>query len=611
MKRSYTALLAIAALAVQAQQPYRALPEHPEQRDGYRTPGRTQLHGGERGTAFFSESFDTDLNGWSATTVTGVVDWKWTDVGPGPTSSTYPVPPLATSTPSGWAIIDDDFDGVNGQSTDAYLISPVIDLSSAPPNLKVEFDQYFQEFQLDQTFVGVSTDGGSTWNELEINVDVGRDGRPNPELMDVDISAWVAENPATVQLRFRYVSVWDYGWQVDNIAIRELPNNDMAILRSRNTAFDFANTGFDYMDYTVYPQSQLGDMTPSASIKNKGYLLQTDVSLTVNLDGPSGNENTYSTTPTSQSPGIETPIVTSTVIPSGEVGDYSVTYTVSQAETDEVPENNEIVSEFHVSSNIYAHDDGAVENYQVQGPDTPTEPFEVGNHYVMLQEATLNAVQVALHEDTPVGGTIYAAVYTPGATADDHPVLIDLTEDHTITAADLNPLGGTTFVTLNFASPLVLDAAQPYLVMGGSFEGTDQVHFATSGVSDAQVSIIHYPNLAADFEFFITKTPMVRLVLSSADGVNELANTNLTAASNMPNPFAETTTINFSLRQAETVSIVVTDVTGKQVLAENLGTRTAGEQRYQLDGRALAAGVYTYTITAGSERTSRRMVIAR
>ena len=67
-------------------------------------------------------------------------------------------------------MIDDDYDGVSGQSSNASLISPVIDLSNVgTPYLKVEFDQYFQEFQLDTTFVGVSTDGGATWEEIMIN----------------------------------------------------------------------------------------------------------------------------------------------------------------------------------------------------------------------------------------------------------------------------------------------------------------------------------------------------------------------------------------------------------------------------------------------------------
>ncbi len=48
-------------------------------------------------------------------------------------------------------MIDDDYEGTNGMATEAYLITPVIDLSGAPTDLKLEFDQYFQEWQNDNT----------------------------------------------------------------------------------------------------------------------------------------------------------------------------------------------------------------------------------------------------------------------------------------------------------------------------------------------------------------------------------------------------------------------------------------------------------------------------
>lgn len=211
--------------------------------------------GAPKGASYYTESFDSSLNGWTVVSGVGNVDWAWTNTGPGPTSSTYPVPVLNTSTPSGWAIFDDDFLGQSGVLSESSIVSPVIDLSAAPANLKLEFDQFFQEFSDPDvdTYVGISTDGGTTWNEAALNNGVGRDGRPNPELVDVNISSWVAANPANVQIRFRYRATWDYGWQVDNIAINELPANDMALLEAYKTGFSFGNTGVADMDYSDLP----------------------------------------------------------------------------------------------------------------------------------------------------------------------------------------------------------------------------------------------------------------------------------------------------------------------------------------------------------------------
>jgi len=608
MKLSYTALFFALSLGAHAQL---QLPLHPEQRDGYRIPAVSMPLGEDRGSAFYSESFDTSLNGWTVATTLGAVDWKWTSTGPGPTASTYPVPVLNTSTPSGWAIIDDDFEGVSGASTNSALISPVIDLSSAPANLKVEFDQFFQEFQQDQTYVGVSTDGGATWNEVEINGGVGRDGRPNPELVDVNISDWVAANPANVQLRFRYESTWDYGWQVDNIAIRELPANDMAIVRANNTAFDYANTNFEFMDYSIYPLSQLAPLNPSATIRNKGFLEQTGVRVSFQVDGPNGNEVNTTSSPSIFAPAEEAGVTLQDFTPSGALGEYTLSFEVLQDATDDVPENNSSQSTVAVSTNTYAHDNGVVTSFQRQGADTENEAFEVGNYYVLTQASFLTAIQVAIHEDTPVGGSIYGAIYLPAADNTTHPDLLELTGSYTVTAGDLNPIGGNNFITLPFPTPVQLDANQAYFVVGGSFDGPDNIHFATSGISAEQVSNIHYPGLSVDFQFFITKTPMVRMVISDQVGVEELAGNGLSLGANQPNPFSDLTAIPFTMDAPARTALLVRDVTGKVVLSQDLGTRAAGQHLVHFDGSLLPQGVYTYTLSTGTERLTRRMVVTR
>lgn len=608
MKRSLTLLLLLPFTGLQAQN---MLPQHEEQRYGYRTEAPMASPAAERGSGFYTESFDADLNGWTVVTSAGAVNWKWTNVGPSPTASTYPVPALVTSTPSGWAIIDDDFEGVPGSGTNSALISPIIDLSNAPSNLKVEFDQYYQEFQADHTFVGVSTDGGVTWDETEINSEVGRDGRPNPELMDVNISAWVAVNPSNVQLRFRYESNWDYGWQVDNIAIRELSANDMSLLRVSNTAFDFTNTQFSFMDYSIYPVSQVAGLSPSGTVRNKGFDTQTGVVLTLGVDGPSGSEGSVSSSPAVYTSALENVLALDNIELSGAIGDYTLTYSVDQDQADDMPADNTIVERISVSENVFAHDNGLVDNYQIQSAENLSEGFEVGNYFVLDQPAYLTAVQVAVHESTPVGGSVYGAIYFPSSSNDTHPDLLELSNDVTITAADLNPIGGNSFMTLPFNPPVLLEAGQPYLVMAGSFDGPDNIHFATSGISAAQVSNIHYPSLGADFQFFITRTPMVRMVIATNVSVGELNGDELVLGANMPNPFDTHTTIPFSLQQAAAVSLVIRDVTGKVVLQQELGMRGSGPQQVILAGDQLAPGVYTYTIAAGEQRLGRRMVVAR
>ena len=555
-----------------------------------------------KGSTYYTETFDANLNGWTIVSGIGNLDWAWTNTGPGPTSSTYPVPVLNTSTPSGWAIIDDDYLGQAGIQSESSLVSPVIDLSSAPPNLKVEFDQYFQEFSDPdvETWVGVSTDGGLTWDEVIINEGVGRDGRPNPELMDVNISSWVAVNPSNVQLRFRYLATWDYGWQVDNITITDLANNDMALLENYPTDFNFGSTGLYNIEYSEYPLEQAREVIPGGRTKNKGFLDQTSVSLGIAVTGPGGTTN-LSSTPYDATPGQIDSVRTGGYTPSA-LGTYTFDYTVAQNETDELPLNNTGTSRFDVVECVWAQDDGELESTVEAAGANEEEQVELGNYFdVANAGSTIYGIAVAIEESTAPGTLIYGIVRDIddsqiGGTADDYEVQ----------ASDLSGTGESNWIVLELEDPIPLDAGTAYLVAVGSYGGADQVHFGTSGNSAAQVSLINYPNIAAPTFFYVTKTPMVRALLSETCmgvGINE-ANADLGTVSAWPNPFAQDAHIAFQLANANSVSLEVRDMTGRVVLAEDLGKLGAGQHEHIIHGDALASGAYTWTLAADGIRRS-------
>jgi hypothetical protein len=601
MKNFYSIALALLAMGATAQQQRAGVPAHREDKHGGNVQAQVRTPAGRaKNVDYFLEEFTSSINGWTVQNAVGNLDWTWTDVGPGPTSSTYPVPALATNT-GGWAIIDDDFLGQNGVETDTWLISPVIDLSAAPPFLKLEFEQYFQEFQNDSTYVGITVDGGANWNTVRINDDVGRDGRPNPELIDLNVSDWVALGSSTVQIGFRYSSVWDYGWQVDNIRITDLEANDVALLNTHYTNFDFANTGFSEIEYSIYPQEQVRPMQLKADVKNKGYADQTGVTFNVEVTGPSGSEYTGSEALGDLIPTEVVLAANDGFTPSAAIGTYTVSFNADQNEQDENVVDNDREMTFMVSSDVFAHDDGAVQQFQAQGLDNLGDQFEVGNYYEMVVPQDLLSIRVALHDSTQAGTLIYGVVY------DDQnpPVQIDVTDDYEVTPADINPLGGSTFVELPLNTPLSLDAQQVVLIMAGSYGGTEQVAFATSGISAAQVSIINYPT-AGDI-FFITKTPMVRAVFENTTAVQEIAG----GAGNVvlaPNPTADRSVLSFTLDQRARVQFELRDMTGRLVLNDDLGRRDAGAQQYAIDASALAAGTYTWSLLLDGQRRTGLLV---
>jgi flagellar hook assembly protein FlgD len=85
---------------------------------------------------------------------------------------------------------------------------------------------------------------------------------------------------------------------------------------------------------------------------------------------------------------------------------------------------------------------------------------------------------------------------------------------------------------------------------------------------------------------------------------------------NVPNPFSETTTIQFDLDVAQPVTVRVYDVTGRLVDTVTQATLPAGmnEVRWTArshDGTQLRSGVYFYTVTTPRGTQSRKMLVLR
>jgi hypothetical protein len=77
----------------------------------------------------------------------------------------------------------------------------------------------------------------------------------------------------------------------------------------------------------------------------------------------------------------------------------------------------------------------------------------------------------------------------------------------------------------------------------------------------------------------------------------------------MPNPSNGNTTIVYNLPSNERVTLTVRDLTGRVVSVSNEGVKPAGKNMITLNTSAFGAGVYTYTITAGSSSLTKEMMV--
>ncbi len=76
---------------------------------------------------------------------------------------------------------------------------------------------------------------------------------------------------------------------------------------------------------------------------------------------------------------------------------------------------------------------------------------------------------------------------------------------------------------------------------------------------------------------------------------------------NYPNPFNPSTEIRFDLPQAAPVTLLVYDVTGRQVARLFDAERAAGTHALTFEATGLPSGVYIYRIQAGSFTRTRPM----
>ncbi|MCX6245687.1 MAG: T9SS type A sorting domain-containing protein [Bacteroidetes bacterium] len=83
----------------------------------------------------------------------------------------------------------------------------------------------------------------------------------------------------------------------------------------------------------------------------------------------------------------------------------------------------------------------------------------------------------------------------------------------------------------------------------------------------------------------------------------------LSVSQNVPNPFSGQTEINVYHQNPGNIGLVVTNLTGQNVLYLEKTNVLPGVSQFTLDGSTLAPGVYFYTVTQGAGRITKKMIV--
>lgn len=514
--------------------------------------------------------------------------------------------------------------GPNVQIQNAWIeMSNSVNLA-AYENVTLQFAQGYRAFNTDVTYVEVSLDGGTTWEQA---VDVN-DGVAFGNYGDATVREnFFVDNSATVKFRFRWSSPEahdDYGsgyaWQIDDVSINSLPDNDIQlnnyIVGATPPAGDPIFDPYDFIEYHQIPLTQVIPIGGAAMVKSKGEAQQTGVKVTADeatsgySDASAGATLNYGDKDTLY---IENPFT-----PTAN-GDYSISYDMVADDVDDVPGNNQMPDayEFTVTDNIYARDDaedptdgtfsGSIISSTIALASTNevAKVVEPGNWYRIVNTVDAVGIDFQFGDSITVGAQVFGNVYEVKVDLDGQTLLRNFlfqTTPYEIQAGD-----EAQFIQMDFSSAVTLDPG----IYAVSVVCLDEDGFsvATSGkVNVPGTSFIYAPGISSKPWFGAGDAPVVRLRLDETLNVNndELAKLNVTQ---YPNPFANETTVSFSLEEASNVSYTITDMTGKVIANVNKGNLTTGNHEITVDGSSFANGIYYFNLKTDNAQVTRKLVV--
>ena len=531
------------------------------------------------------------------------------------------------------AWINSDGQG-DGATQDATLqTTNGIDLSSYTQPLTLRFQQYWRKFN-DTHTVGVSIDNGATWTEWTINDGLGNStNSPNPDYFSVDISAAIDAGGGVysnnVLVRFNYQGAWGWFWYLDDIEIVETPNHEVDMIVSRYGNAVAENIWGDHVDYAIIPEAQAGDVVALYEAKNKGLNTETNVTFSTDFDGSIVN----GMMPTATLAIGDTARDTSAAYTLSGAAPYTVNVTHNLAydsiALDDETFNNTNTQSFDVDANLYAADNGILGGGSWNGAGNQ---YSFAAMYQIQNAATLTAVRISVNNSTSAVGTeVYPIVIEMDPAAADFQGLFSnivydgslLGQTYALTSADVAAGASPVWVDLELIGAttpgLALDAGKNYAVGFGVVAGTGDVVINTSTKTALDAHFFLYDAVGNNANssvqwFWVGSSAMIRANFDS--NLGELASINdvetgLTLGQNMPNPANGVTNINYSIANTNNVSMTIVDVTGKVVKTINEGNKGAGEYTISVDTEEFSKGVYFYTLTAGNQKLTNRMIVTK
>ncbi len=408
------------------------------------------------------------------------------------------------------------------------LISSPIDLSAFSQDVTFAMNVSWRRFQADG-YVMFSTNGGTTWTDT---LEVFRDGTNPVNSASAEDATFVVPFPtnvlgsSSVQIRIwmdgtdphgSTFSSGYYYWQIDDIAIIETPNNDLAIGQKYYNGYQ-DSTSIRYFRQMPLIQANDDSVFFASSVDNKGAAAQPNTRLEVSVDKDgtafwSGTSNMISLA-NGATDSVEMDAM-NMFAANGGLGVYTFTFNVVSDSADFNPTDNVSTAAMDVTEYTYAWDNDAMNSGNWYNA---TSDWEMLLYYKMNVADTARAISV-LFPDLSNGYGLQ-----PG----------DALSYYLYAAGDLeNPIAKNEFYIVQDGDQdewLTLPIPATGLSAGGYYAGfkvySDQIGVGSNSVYNTETPPLNVlvrvdATSAADLWSYTTSfIPYVRLITNNPDACN-------------------------------------------------------------------------------------------
>ncbi|MBL0314943.1 MAG: T9SS type A sorting domain-containing protein [Flavobacteriales bacterium] len=577
---------------------------------------------GEREVIWVEDFSNGIPAGWINTDAGGIATWEYRGPATNPNSevgtrgSCLPAgvlgdPIISPSAPGGFVIFDSNWwDNPSNPCTPenfgtgpapgphvATLTTPSIDLS-ANTGVALVFHQY-QKMYSGQTRVEVSVAGGEWWS-VYVNPDT-----PNPTSSDDEVFVQLslyAGGQSDVRIRFVFDGLY-YFWMLDDIQIIDAFANDLAMNSINYGDFDLSDlshpTGFEFMEYSKYPDEMSPLLKFSSMVENRGVVSQSDSRLNVKvLDF---NDNVIHSGQSDE--GFLIPMASQFELRAGSfqmpavLDNYRIAFETSQQFADDQPSNNQDTAYFNINDVQYARDHYFTNAVYIATPDLESQPYEIGNVFLVTADnLSVHSLSVGVGIGSSTPATIYGKLYSFDISESLNATLIATTNPIEITQEMINDGGEQIMTNLIFSTPVAVESGTAYFVSVGCDDGTSLFVCALSGDTYEYTSYVRFNG--TDW-YTIDRIPMVRMNFGFYNDVKEEVS-DLKTLPVFPNPADNELFIDLAAFPHDRITLKMTDQTGRIIMSENLSNN---QSRYAtLDLSDVATGVYQITAEVGLNR---------